>query len=438
MGSDGDRPVVRDASDAVVGSLGSKPLRIALFGNVANALYELGLALQAVPDIDAHLYVSTQDAPASRPENVDPELQGHLPAWVHDGNWITAATVVAPWRAAITRELHTYDLVLVSGPGPIFAQWARRPWCWYVTGADLTVKPFPITFRSWYSTWGHRAGELVGGMWQRRAARRVDRMWIQPFAPMIDAARRLRVPSSALSDRFPPLVVDTDLFRPDREVSSPDDPVLRRMLDADFTVFHPSRLVIHDEPRLRRTGQWKGNDVLVRGFARLVASGRVERPLLVMPDSTLSRDLDEVKALVDDLGIGEQVLWAPPPAADGFPRQAMVDLYLASDVVADEFGVGWYGYVTLEALAVGRPVVSYVDAAVMARLYPDGHPIVSARTESEVAEALVALALDGQRRRDLGTRGRTWVVDHHSPGRVRGRYVDGVRELVSELGSTGS
>ena len=35
----------------------------------------------------------------------------------------------------------------------------------------------------------------------------------------------------------------------------------------------------------------------------------------------------------------------------------MVALYQAADVVADEFGVGWFGYVTLEGLACGRPAL---------------------------------------------------------------------------------
>ncbi len=414
------------------------PIRVGLFGNVANALFGLGEALQGEPAIEAHLYVSTRDAAASRPENADPSLAGHLPEWVHDGNWITPTTVLAPWRAPITRELARYDLLIVSGPGPIFAQWAGRPWCWYVTGADLTVKPFPLTFLSWYGSWGHRAGEVVGGFWQRRAARRVDRMWIQPFAPMIDAARRLHVPPAVLSERFPPLVVDTDAFRPDPVPSEGADPVLARMAAAGLTVFHPSRLVIHDEPRLRRTGQWKGNDVLVRGFARMAASGQVADPLLVLPDSTASRDVDEVRALVEALGIGDHVLWARPPRPEGFDRDDMIRLYQASDVVADDFGVGWFGFVTLEGLASGKPVLSYVDEQPMARLYPDGHPIVSARTETEVAEALVALGRDPARRRALGEEGRAWVVAHHGAGQARRSYVEGVRELVSALSSAGS
>ena len=50
-------------------------------------------------------------------------------------------------------------------------------------------------------------------------------------------------------------------------------------------------------------------------------------------------------------------------------------LYHRSDVVADEFGVGWFGYVTLEGLASSRPVLCHLDEQVMATMYPE-HPIL--------------------------------------------------------------
>src|SRR5207248_4826794 len=54
----------------------------------------------------------------------------------------------------------------------------------------------------------------------------------------------------------------------------------------------------------------------------------------------------------------DQVLWLQPPRPDGFTRDELIDLYAISDVVADQFGAGFFGYVVLEALSVGRPVLS--------------------------------------------------------------------------------
>jgi glycosyltransferase involved in cell wall biosynthesis len=410
---------------------------VAFFGNVANALFQIVRAVRTSSDIDAHLFVNRSDVLFTRPESVDPDLAGAYPPWIHEGDWITPRAVLAPWKAAVTRQLAAFDLVVVSGPGPIFAQWAGRPWCWFVTGGDLTVKPFPLTFLAWYDGWVHKAGEIVGGTWQRRAARRAHRLWVQPFAPMQDALRRLGIPERAISSRYLPIVLDTDEFRPDRPVTDPDDPVVRAMRDADLAVFHPSRLVMSDDHRLRRSGQWKGNDTLIRGFARLVATGAVPRPLLVIPDIELSRDVAAGKALVESLGIAERVLWARPPRADGFPRHRIRDLYLASDVVATDFGVGWFGYATLEGLAVGRPVVTHIDDEPMRHLYPDGHPMVEAGDPEQVRERLLELWRDRAEAARVGAAGREWVVAHHSPAAAAARYVEAVEEVIDEVGLGG-
>lgn len=402
---------------------------VAFFGNVANTLFDIALALRDEPDLDAHLYVAATDT--ARPEDADPSVAGA--DWIHHGDWITPTSLLAPWRAPITEELARHDLVVVSGPGPIFGQWTGRPWCWWVSGGDLTVKPFPFTFWHRYPDLRHRLGEVVAGAWQRRAARRADQVWIQPFSPMTEAADRLRVPSQSISNEYFPLVIDVDAFRPDRPIGRPDDPTVRRMLAADLTVFHPSRLVMSDTPELRRTGQLKANDVLIEGFARFACSGVVETPLLVMPDSTMSADLEAAKRMVVDLGIEDFVLWATPPRPEGFPRHDLLDLYTAADVVADDFGIGWFGYVALEGLASGKPVVTHVDDAVMQILYDTPHPFCEAATPAAVARQLELLATDPAARATIARHGRDWVVANHSEARTRSRYVDTIRSVA--LGS---
>jgi len=409
----------------------STPVRVAFFGNVANSLFDIVRALRDVDGLDAHLYVSTTDSP--RPEDADPSLLQRYPDWLHAGDWITPVSLLAPWRAPVTRALSGYDLVVVSGPGPVFAQWTARPWCWFVSGADLTVKPFPITFWSRYPNLRHRLGEVVAGFWQRRAARRPTEMWLQPFAPMTGAATRLKVPPAAISPRYFPLMVDVDEFDPERPLERPDDPTVRRMVDADFSVFHPSRIVIRNTEAMRRTGQLKANDVLIRGFAEFVRRGEVARPLLVIPDVEMSPDLDLAKALVEELDIAPFVEWGPPPPPEGFPRHDLLDFYSVADVVADDFGVGWFGYVALEGLAMAKPVVTHVDGVVMDVLYDDPHPFCTAQTPGEVADRLSELAGDPDERAVIGRRGRDWVVSHHAPPAVRARYVDAFRELLENL-----
>jgi glycosyltransferase involved in cell wall biosynthesis len=177
----------------------------------------------------------------------------------------------------------------------------------------------------------------------------------------------------------------------------------------------------------------KRNDVLLRGFGRFVRDGAARDPLLALPANTDSRDIELARRIVAEEDIVDRVLWLDAGRPAGFSRSEMVDLYSAADVVADDFGVGWFGFVVLEALAVGTPVVSYVDEAVMRQLYP-WHPVCSAREPGDVAAALGQLHGDAAGRARLSERGRAWVEEFHSPAGVRERYAAAVRAVAARSG----
>jgi glycosyltransferase involved in cell wall biosynthesis len=400
-------------------------VRVAFFGNIVNAHLRMARALRDEADVDAHVFTSTSDSIGWRPEADDPSMAGGRPDWVHAGDWGTAWSILAPRRAPITKALADFDLVVASGVGPVFAQHAGRPWCFYVTGGDLTVKPFPLTFWRWYPTWSQRAGQVVAGAHQRRAVRRADQLLLQPFAPMVDAADRLGIAADRRSPGYFPLPVDTERF-------SPDGPVDGVAADATFVVFHPSRLVLDDSPRMRRTGQWKGNDVLIRGFADLVRARVTARPRLVLIDQPVSRDREQVRRLVAELRIEDEVVWIVPPRGEHLTQPEMAALYRRADIVCGEFGIGWFGYVVLEGAASGRAVLSHVDQAVMSQMYP-WHPIIDASTPGEVCRRLTELARSPGLAREAGERGRAWIEAFHAPAAVATTYRDELARIVSGL-----
>jgi hypothetical protein len=52
-------------------------------------------------------------------------------------------------------------------------------------------------------------------------------------------------------------------------------------------------------------------------------------------------------------------------------RYELFKLYKESDIVIDQLIIGWYGLQSIEALAAGKHVISYVDANLNSFLYPD-------------------------------------------------------------------
>jgi len=402
-----------------------------MFGNIANTHYQVSKALRAHSDLDVHLYIDAGHHPAMLPEGDDPALAEGYPPWIHKGRYLGPGRYLFPWTSPLVRELAQCDLVIASGEGPIFAQFCGVPWCFFVSGSDLTVLPFARRFWSRHRSARAKAANLVLAMWQRRAIGRASEIWSQPFRPFRDALARLRVSPARVSPEYFPVVLDTQMFNAEGNVSVPLALELRR--DHDFVVFHPSRLMISAEPALREAGQWKRNDLLIRAFARFVRKGIARTPVLLIPDRGDSPDVAVARALVAQLDIGSHVAWLRPPMRTGYTRGEMVSFYRIADVVADDFGAGWFGAVALEALAMERPVVTYLDEAAMRVLYP-WHPMLSASTEDELVELLTRLHGAPELRRDIGRRGRDWIEEFHREEAAAARYVRNVRSATTRLG----
>lgn len=384
--------------------------RVALFGNVANNLLAARAAIAANPAFEADLFVDSRDHPATRPESEDARL-AEAPHWLHRGPWVTPSTMLAPWRTELTRRLATYDVVIVSGAGPMYAQFTGRPWCFYPTGGDLTQMPFFWRFLDLYPGWRRKLGFAMTGLWQRRAVRRAQVIWTSPFRPLELALGRLGIPTEKIGRTYVPVLIDTERFKP-RPVTAGSSAAQLRS-ESDFIVFHPSRLMIDDRPKQVETGNWKNNDALIRGFARFVQSQLTDTPLLVMPEREASPDLRRAKQLIDELGIGESVRWITSGRPEGFTRDELGEFYAAADVVGDNFGVGWFGGVTLEGMAFAKPVLGAVDDRAMTALYPH-HPIQRAGDEDEVFARLSELAGDRDHLIRVGSESRRWVERFHS------------------------
>jgi hypothetical protein len=92
----------------------------------------------------------------------------------------------------------------------------------------------------------------------------------------------------------------------------------------------------------------------------------------------------------------------------------------SSEVVLGQLKLGAAGLVELEAMALGRPVVGWINR----ELYADAPPIVSVQDPGDLARATLELLSQADRRRDLGQRGRLWVSRHHDPESIAVKLLD--------------
>ena len=184
----------------------------------------------------------------------------------------------------------------------------------------------------------------------------------------------------------------------------------------DETKYTPGTSRVGDELRTAGFGpillaparqDWreKRSDVLVRALGELVRAGH-PRALLLLGD--WGADAPRTRALVSELGLHANVRWTLP-----VPKLELIELYRAADVVLDQFTFGTFGGIAPEAMACERPVVMAFDRTLHEWCFPEPPPIVDARDERSVADALGRLADDAGERARLGRAGREWVERHH-------------------------
>ena len=386
------------------------PVKIALYGPY---MFELAIGLRENPANNVRLFLDDQSIPRSLLE--EPLLKDQN--FVEIGPWATRKAILNPKRAQITKSLSGYDVALVTELGPIFAAESETEFVFLPTGWDLTCGSFPVRSRSMRSRGLSDVSAAVVARQLRAGIRSALDTWTPAiFAPWALGAQRLGIEL----DRWLPQPIDTRLFTPMSDQERVDRGQGR------LTIFHPSRMMFRPSRFLIETGQYKRNDVLLRGFSQAVKQGVDAQ--LVLIERASSPDQSLAKELIEALGITKSVKWLNPGVETGYTWRELSDLYRTADLVADEFGGSWFGLGSLEGAACGIPVLNYVDPDVMDLAYPHGWPFIQVRDEEAVCEAIDMLT-DPEKRDSIGRESRQWILDHHDRNGVARRCESMLLEL---------
>lgn len=111
---------------------------------------------------------------------------------------------------------------------------------------------------------------------------------------------------------------------------------------------------------------------------------------------------------------------------EGLPRAEVRWRVLAASIVVDQLLMGWYGGFAVEAMSLGRPVLSSVrEAEPGDNPFGDELPIVRS-SPATIVRDLRVLVEDASLRRELGAAGRRFVERHHDPRSVARLVLDGL------------
>ena len=91
-------------------------------------------------------------------------------------------------------------------------------------------------------------------------------------------------------------------------------------------------------------------------------------------------------------------------------------MYRKADIIIDQLLCGTYGMFSVEAMAMGKPVIAFIRDDVRNK-FPDDLPIVQATPEN-LADVLLELIQDPQRRHEIGKASRQYVENYHSAEQV--------------------
>ncbi|MHB8471085.1 MAG: glycosyltransferase family protein, partial [Gaiellaceae bacterium] len=127
-----------------------------------------------------------------------------------------------------------------------------------------------------------------------------------------------------------------------------------------------------------------------------------ERPLVVhAPSSRAKKGTEHVIAACEGLDVELELI-------EGLDHREAFERYRAADIVVDQLHAGWYGVFAIEAMALGKPVVTFLHEEAVRRTeeaFGVRVPIVQA-TKETLAGVVGVLAASPRERARLGAASR--------------------------------
>lgn len=170
----------------------------------------------------------------------------------------------------------------------------------------------------------------------------------------------------------------------------------------EIVFFHPSNLdwgLTDNNPNRNST---KGNDRFIRAYIRAIHSGLKAKCIILNRGS----DKEEAKELIKRLEADEYFVWKDNMSQDEFMKELQ-----QVDVVVDQFDIGGFGGIALESMAIGKPVITYIQESCSNVMYQEKITVLNAHSEEEIYQILLKCR-DRDFLRDTGNKSKSWVENN--------------------------
>ncbi len=162
----------------------------------------------------------------------------------------------------------------------------------------------------------------------------------------------------------------------------------------------------------------------VHAIAPAPPSDRKRPVVLHAPSSRRRKGTEHIVAACRELDIELEIV-------EGLDHREAFERYRRADVIVDQLNAGWYGVFAIEAMALGKPVVTFLHEEAVRRTeeaFGVPVPIVGA-TKETLTEALQPLAESAAERRRVGAASRAYAEEVHGLERMTDRLLALYAEL---------
>lgn len=232
----------------------------------------------------------------------------------------------------------------------------------------------------------------------------------------IIAANRLRIPSA----RFVPHPMVEQYVEEARTRAVHIRQQLLASTDSELIVFHPPRQHWSEK---RDTNWEKGNDIIIRAFARFVREVN-DKALLVL--IRWGQSVDASEKLIAHLGILARVKWL-----EQLPMRGVSAHVAASDVLVDQFVIGAWGGVMPHGMMLGKPTMLYLNEDIHRWCLPEMPPVLNAMDDETAFQGLEK-GVSADYQAEIAIAGPRWYRQYHSEQAVGGRLLDSFSSVLSQ------
>jgi len=290
-----------------------------------------------------------------------------------------------------------YDMIFSIGLGGFwFLSLIRKPFVSYATGADLTELA---------------GGKGFSGIRSKQAKKIFQKAKLVFYSVEyghIEMIKKLELKNTIPWRQF----IDTDFWK---------NSIQKKNENNELKIFHPTSLdwiPKYDGQRL------KSNETLFKGFSKFLNTGGKGKIFF----RNRGQNIIETRELIKELQLESDVKELQESPNRDEQKKIMSEM----DIVADQFGVGNFGLITLESMSMGKPVIVYLPKKSAKLSYPEPAeipPILNASTPNEIAKHLHDMS-NFKKLYEQSIKSREWIEKYHKPEILARWYLDKISKYL--------